>query len=388
MIDPKVRNDFYGIDKKTFLNNASYAPLLKSVKQRMDDYFDKIMGLDVGDAEAKVHLDTIRENAARLIGSSIDEIGFALNTSAGIELAVLGFDWQPGDEVLIPGNEFPTVPYPFVALKDRGVVVKYIPTPNRVFSFDEMVKLVTPRTKMLAMSFVQYFNGYRNDLKRVGEFCKERGIYFVVDAMQGLGACPLNAKECHIDLLACGGQKWLLSPLGTGFYYESKTAKKKLKALGGWMGVDWKLKYTDLMHFDREPFEDPRRFNLGTYPYLQLWGMSTALDYLLNIGIENIFRHNLALADKLIKFIDGDDYYRINGSTDPNHRSQIVSIWSPAEAQLQKYLLQNDFLLVYREGGVRIAINFYNTETEIDRLILLLKQFKEKESSVGTTAKR
>ncbi len=387
MIDSAIRNDFIGLDRRVFFNNASYAPLLKCVKTAIDDYLAKISNLDVGDAEAKVHLDSIRSDAARLIGATPDEIAFSTNTSWGLNLAVLGLDWQPGDEILIPDNEFPSVPYPFRVLEEQGVVIKYIPTPNGCFSFDEMVKLVTPRTRVLAISFVQYYNGYRNDLEQLGEFCRQRDIFFIVDAMQGLGACPLDVKKCQIDLLAAGGQKWLLSPLGSGFFYVSKTAKRPLRSFStGWLGVDWKLVYTDLRHFGREPFDDARRYNLGTYPYIQLWGMAAALKYIVGVGVEKIFAHNSALIDRLFKFISSDDYYRVNGSTEQRHRSQIVSIGSPANERLQKHLLQSGFLLVYREGGVRIAVNFYNTVEEIDRLIAELKTFKAKELAVGAAS--
>ncbi len=388
MIDPNVRNDFYGLDHKTFFNNASYAPVLKVVKQAIDNYLGQVMNLNVGDVEAKTHLANIRRDAAALIGAHHDEIEFAINTSWGLNLAALGLDWQAGDEILMPDNEFPSVPYPFRTLEERGVVIKYIPTPDRNFSFDEMTKLVNKRTKALSISFVQYFNGFRNDLKRIGEFCKEHDIYFIVDAIQGLGVCPLNVKECHIDLLSCGAQKWLLSPLGSGFFYVSKTAKRRLKShTTGWMGVDWNLNYTDLMHFDREAFADCRRYNLGTYPYIQLWGMSAALDYILKLGVENIFDHNMALVDQLIRFVRHDDYYRINGTLEPAHLSQIVNISSPANEQLQKHLLKNDFFLVYREGGVRVAVNFYNTPAEIDRLIDVLQQFKKQELAVKSPSR-
>ena len=385
MIDPNIRNDFYGLDQKTFFNNASYAPVLKVVKQAIDDYIGGVMNLNVGDVEAKTHLANIRRDAAAIIGAHPDEIEFAINTSSGLNLAVLGLDWEAGDEVLIPDNEFPSVPYPYRALEDRGVVIKYIPTPNRNFSFDDMTRLVTKRTKVLSISFVQYFNGFRNDLKRIGEFCKERDIYFIVDAIQGLGACPLNVKDCHIDLLATGAQKWLLSPLGSGFFFVSKQAKRQLKSYTtGWMGVDWNLNYTDLTHFDRDAFVDCRRFNLGSYPYIQLWGMAAALAYICRLGVDNIFAHNRALIDQLLHYVGNDDYFRVNGTLDPAHLSQIVSISSPANELLQKHLLKNDFFLVYREGGVRVAVNFYNTSAEIDRLIEVLQQFKKQELSVAT----
>ncbi len=382
MIDPRVRDDFYGLDHKTFFNNASYAPLLKPVKERIDQYFSGIMQLDVGDAEAKEMHTNIRRNCAKLIKADVDEIEFAINTSIGINLAVLGLDWRAGDEILMPDNEFPSVPYPFRALTDRGVVVKYLPSRNRNFDFASLESAVSPRTRMLAISFVQYFNGFRNDLKELGEFCKQRDIFFLVDAIQGLGACPLDANCCQIDLLSCGAQKWLLSPLGSGFFYVSQRAKQRLNSLStGWLGVDWRLKYSDLMHFDRDPFADARRYNLGTYPYLQLWGMAAATEYLLGIGVENIFAHNSALIDRLLTYLREDDYFVVNSSQELRHRSQIISIASPANETLHKHLLQDGFMLVYREGGVRVAVNFYNTLDEIDRLIASLKSFKGRDAS-------
>lgn len=299
MIDPTVRNDFYGLDKKIFFNNASYGPLLKTVRQSIDEYLEMLHNLKVGDAEAKDKLQQIRECAAILIGARASEVEFAINTSWGINLAVLGLDYRAGDEILIPENEFPSVPYPFKALREKGVLIKYIPTPGRNFSFDEMKRLVSARTRVLALSFVQFFNGFRNDLRQIGEYCAERDIFFLVDAIQGLGVCPLNVKECRIDLLACGAQKWLLSPLGSGFFYISRDAKRPVKSLTtGWLGVDWGLNYTDIIHFDLEPFDDARRYNLGTYPYIQLWGMEAALKYILGIGVESIFAHTQGLLDR------------------------------------------------------------------------------------------
>ncbi len=384
MIDSKVRNDFYGLDSgKIFFNNAAYAPLLKVVKSRIDEYFGIIRGLKVGDAESSEKRDLIRQHAAQLIGAQAEEIEFAINTSCGLNLAVLGLDYKSGDEVLVPDNEFPSVPYPYKALESRGVKIKYIPSVERNFSFDNMTRLVTEKTKVLAISFVQFFNGFRNDLKKLGEYCAERGIFFVVDAIQGLGVCPLDVKECKIDLLACGAQKWLLSPLGSGFFYVSREAKEKVESLTtGWLGIDWQQNFTDLIHFEREPFADARKYNLGTYPYLQLWGMEAALDYILNLGVENIFAHTQTLIDQLLESIKGDDFYSVNSSLEPNHRSQIISIRTPAGEELHKHLLSEGIFQVYREGGVRIAVNFYNTSDEIAKLAKIFKAFKERHSGV------
>jgi selenocysteine lyase/cysteine desulfurase len=377
MIDKRVRDDFIGLDKMIFFNNASWAPMLKAVKQRIEEYLQEICNLNQPDEQSMAYLDQARAEAAKMVGAEVAEIGFAFNTSCGINLAAAGLSFQPGDEIILPDNEFPTAVYPFKFLEEEGVALKYSPSVNDNFSLDEARKLITPRTRLLAISFVQYFNGFRNDLKAIGELCKEHDIYFVVDGMQGLGVCPLNVHECHIDLMACGGQKWLLAPLGSGFFFLSNRAKRPLKSRStGWLGVDWQMKFTDLRHFDREPFADARRFNLGTYPYLQLWALEEALRYLNNLGVDNIFAHNLSLIDRLLAHVQHDDFYQVRSSLEPKHRSQILSLGSPAGDQLRQYLSEQGIFTVYREGGVRVAVNFYNTAEEIDVLIDRLQQFK------------
>jgi selenocysteine lyase/cysteine desulfurase len=379
VIDSKVRDDFIGLDRKIFFNNAAYAPMLKCVKSNIDAYLQEACNLKGGaDDQADQFLDQIRSSAALLIGANKSEIGFATNTSYGINLAASGLNLQAGDEVILADNDFPSVPYPFAVLRQRGVVIKFAPSVDDHFSLDEVKKLMTPCTRVLAVSFVQYFNGYRNDIRAIGEFCKNNDIFYVVDTIQGLGACPLNVHDCFIDLLACGGQKWLLSPIGSGFFFLSDHAKRKLISYEtGWQGVDWGGQYTDLRHFDLEPYADARRFNLGTYPRLPVWGMAAALKYLLEIGIENIYQHNIALLDQLIEYLKTEEFYAIKSSLDPMHRSSIFSIGSPAGAKLVKFLLSQNFYVVYREGGLRVAVNFYNTGKEISTLIEKLKEFKK-----------
>jgi cysteine desulfurase / selenocysteine lyase len=378
MIDKRVREDFIGLDQKIFFNNASWAPMLRPVKARIEAYFEQICNLYQPDSESMDYLQQVRGQSAIMIGADVSEIGFAFNTSHGINLAAIGLGLQPGDEVILADNDFPSVPYPFKELEKDGIVLKYSPSIDNNFSLDEARKLVTPRTRVLAISFVQYFNGFRNDLKSIGEFCKEHDIYFVVDAIQGLGHCPLNVHECHIDLLACGAQKWLLAPLGCGFFFVSNKAKKPLKSLStGWLGIDWQMRFTDLRHFDKAPFTDARRFNLGTYPYAQLWAMAAAMEYLNRLGVDNIFQHNLALIDRLLEYVAHDDFYRIRSSLVPIHRSSIFSIGSPAGDKLLDYLLNENFHLVFREGGIRLSFNFYNTIEEVDVLIDALRRFRK-----------
>lgn len=380
LIDSSVRDDFFGLDEKVFFNNAANAPLLKSVRGAIETYLQEIVSLRDGFAQGAKRLEELRQNCGRLIGAEPQQIGFTTNTSSGLNLAVGGLDWQPGDQIVIADNEFPAVVYPFRELERKGVEIKLAPTPEDNFSVAEFEKLITERTRLIAVSFVQYFNGQRNDLEALGELCHRQGIFLAVDGIQGVGACPLDVKACKIDLLACGGQKWLLSLPGSGFFYLSKSALESLHPLHtGWMGIDWGGNFSNLRDFDREPLADARRYSLGTYPFLQLWALAAGTRYLNEIGVERIYAHNLALLDPLIEFVHDSDYYTLQSSTEPQHRSSFISIGSPAGVDLQKHLLMQGFLLVFREGGVRVAVNFYNTAGEIEKLIAALRSFAQRQ---------
>lgn len=377
MIDRQVRDDFIGLEQKVFLNNAAYGPMLTVVREAIDIYLGEVAKLRAVDTESIEKLELAKQHCAKLIGADAGEIGFAYNTSFGLNLAVTGLDYQPGDEVIVADNEFPAVTYPFKVLESKGVKIRLAPTVEDNFSLDEVEKLVTDRTKVLAVSFVQYFNGYRNDIKKIGEFCRDRGIFYVVDGIQGVGACPIDVNDCHIDILGCGAQKWLMSIPGSGFFFVAKRPKFPVRSwLTGWFGVDWGMDFTDLRHFDREPYGDARRFNLGTYPFLHLWALEAATKYLLDLGVEKIYQHNIELLDKLISYVQKSDFYSLRSSTDPGDRSGIISIGSPAGKELAQYLIKQGIFLVYREGGVRIAVNFYNTADEIDFLIEQLEAFR------------
>lgn len=376
MIDPAVRDDFLNLDHKVFFNNAAFAPLLKPVKAAIDNYLLEVAGLQDGFKSAVVKLAQLRQNCAALIGAQPEEIGYTTNTSTGMNLAVTGLEWNEGDEVIIADNEFPAVIYPFRSLTRQGVKLNLVPTPDGNFSLAEVEKFVTDRTRLLAVSFVQFFNGHRNQIKKIGEFCKERGIFYVVDGIQGIGHCPIDVHDCHIDLLGCGGPKWLLGLPGSGFFFVNRSAKEHLQEQStGWMGIDWGADFSDLHGFDRAPYPDERRHDLGTYPFIQLWTLEAATGYLKNLEIENICKYNQSLLNPLLDYVENSSYYTLRSSREPQHRSSFISIGSPAGFELQQHLVGEDFMLVFREGGLRVAVNFYNTAEEIERLIVALDRF-------------
>jgi selenocysteine lyase/cysteine desulfurase len=167
----------------TYLNSASYGPLATTLKQAIDDNMALRMAANRDDTHyAFATADELRCDYAELIGAEKQEIGIGLSTTFGINIAAFGLPLQPGDEVLLSDIDFPVDVYCWrAAAESRGIVLKFIPSHNRQFDIDEFVKAITPRTKVLTVSFVQFFNGFKNDLVALGKICRERGIYFVVD---------------------------------------------------------------------------------------------------------------------------------------------------------------------------------------------------------------
>ena len=369
----KYRSEFPFTERVIFLNHASFGPLPQRSWNATEEYYKclRLEKIENMDKVAFRKLDEIRVLIADMIRANPEEIAFATNTSYGLNVAAWGLDLKPGDKILLSDVEFPGNTYPWTNLKQKGVIIEFVPNRNRCFDMDNFVKAIDTKTKVLSLSYVQFFNGFKNDLKTIGEICEEKDIFFVVDGIQGIGCLNVDVKECKIDLLACGGQKWLLSSLGTGFFYLSSQAKRKIKpSFFGWMGVDWKLNFSDLFKFDLPPFPSVRKFEIGTYPYSLIWTMHSSLKLLSEVGIKNIEKHNLALLDLLIDHLKKN--YQIKSSLDTNHRSSILSFSGKNTKYLYQQLRKNNIIVSYREESIRVAPHFYNTSDEMKRLIEIL----------------
>jgi cysteine desulfurase/selenocysteine lyase len=371
----KYRKEFPFTKETIFFNHASFGPMPEVSWMATQEYYQGLRLENVADddEEAIRKLQDIRELIGKTIKATPEEIAFVPNTSYGLNVAGWGLDLKEGDKILLSDVEFPANVYPWTNLRQKGVRTEFVPSRNKCFDVDSLVTAIDKRTKVLSLSFVQYFNGFRNDLQTIGRICEENGIFFVVDGIQGIGAVDLDVKKCRIDCLACGGQKWLLSSLGTGFLYLSSQAKRKVKpSFFGWMGVDWKLDFTDLLKFDLRPFSSARIFEIGTYPYSLLWSMHSSLQLLSRIGIRNIERHNLGLLDVLVNFLK-DNAYQIESSLEAKHRSSILSFSGKNIKSLYERLIRNKIMVSFREGAIRVAPHFYNTKEEMSRLIEVLK---------------
>jgi cysteine desulfurase/selenocysteine lyase len=375
-----TRTLFPHTGKVVYFNSASYGPFCTPVRDAIHENIEIRMAAERDDShDAFDTADWLRAAYAKMIGAPKRTVGIGLNTSFGLNLAAFGLPLKRGDEILVSDIEFPAIIYTWkAAAESRGLKIKFVKSRNQCFEIEALNKAIGKRTRVLSLSYVQFFNGYKNDLATLAEICRKHDLYFVVDGIQGMGVEPLDVVKTGIDIFTSGCQKWMLAPQGCGFFYLSDKVRDSMTPpVMSWLGVDWKMQFSDLFHYDRAWIDSAQRFELGYYVVLNLHGMKAAAQVFQNLGIRNIQQHNHALIDRLAKYIRSNPYYRITSSMEPKHRSSIFTFACERVADLHRELLKNKIILVNREGSIRVSVHLFNDESDIDRLIEVLERFRK-----------
>ena len=370
------RTEFPWTAETTYLNNASIGPLPERTRRVLDDFSamraephllpdTSLMG---GLAEARV-------TVSRLLNADVDEVALATNTSYGLNVAALSLPLEAGETVLVSDKEFPANVYPWLMLQEQGVVVELAPTTSKGWPNEDFLleRLRDPGVRVLAVSFVQFSSGYRADLARLSEACQANGTYLVVDAIQGLGQCPLDVRETRIDMLACGAQKWLLSPWGSGFLYVRRALIANLRpCVAGWLAFEGTDDFTRLTDYDATFRSDARRFELATLPFQDLVGMTESIGLLLDVGIEQICTHLNEVRRPLRDAADAG-ILELASPTDRVHESSIVCVQTAHVEESYNALKKAGVVCVMREGSIRLSPHIYNTVEEIERVVDILE---------------
>jgi cysteine desulfurase/selenocysteine lyase len=276
----KARELFPHTKEVSYLNSAAYGPFASTVSQAIMDNVKLRTDANQDDSHfAFSTADELRQDFASMIGAAKKQVGLAFNTTYGLNLAAYGLPLKRGDEVLLSDIEFPAAVYTWQgAATARGLKIRLIKSHNLRFDIDEFIKAIRPNSRVLCLSFVQFFNGYKNDLETISEICKKHKIFFVVDGIQGMGVEPINVRKLGIDIFASGCQKWMLGPHGTGFFYLSDEIRDRMiPPFMTWLSVDWGMNFGDLLHFDRPYFDSARRFETGSYPAMNIGGVKEAV---------------------------------------------------------------------------------------------------------------
>lgn len=354
-----------------YLNNAAVGPLPERTRRVLDGFNAKRTAPHLlPDRDLFAGLAAARDAAARLINADTAEIAIASNTSYGLNLAARSLPIAKGEIVLVSDREFPANVYPWLMLEKQGVTVELAPCTPQGWPDEAhlLERLRDPRVRVLAISFVQFSNGFRADLKKLGAAARANGTYLVVDGIQGVGNSVLDVKETPVDIVSCGAQKWLLSPWGSGFVYVRKELIAEIEpAVTGWMAFEGTDDFSRLIEYNPTFRDDARRFEMITLPYQDVIGMVESLALLEEIGIRDIAEVTRSLHEPLLKWAD-ERGVRVVSPRDEKHRSAILCLAPPKPAEAFHAVKKAHVVCSLREGAIRLSPHFYNTMEEMARV--------------------
>jgi selenocysteine lyase/cysteine desulfurase len=351
-----------------YLNHAAVSPLSSRVLETTVAHLqDRSSGRIETWPDDLNQIDETKRCVQRLINAeSHDRIALVGNTSDALNIIAAGLDWNPGDRILLNDLEFPANVYPYYHLKNLGVEIDIIHCPDGRITSEAIYAALRPRTRLLALSAVQFLSGYRADLEVLGEICRSRGILFVVDGIQAAGAMRLDVQEMRIDALAAGAPKWQMGPQGIGFLYLTDELQARIhQKYLGWLAVETPSNFFD---YDQPLALSARRYEGGTINIPGIWGYYAALTMLLEFGIELIEGHILALTQTLIDEFQNIEGVRIVSPTSLQERAGIVTIQPPEgidPSAAFESLSSRRITVSLREGQLRYSPHFYNSVEEM-----------------------
>ena len=361
---------------RIFLNHASTGPM----PQRAVDALNEATALRAEPWRFTVEMQfgslaKARAACARLVGADPAEIALMVNTSYGLNLAARALPFEPGDVVITSDREYPSNIYPWMELEAaRGVRLVRVPC-DGVLPDEEAIlaALDQPRVRAVVLSWVSFATGYRIDVERIGRACRERGIWFVLDAIQGIGAAQLDVRAVDVDVVACGGQKWLLAPWGTGFVWLRPDLVQRLRPVDvSWMATRNSDDFSRLIDYDFTYREDARRFEMITLPYQDFVGLNASLDMFFEVGLDEVYAHVHRLTTRIVEWSFHTAGVRLVTPPDAARRAGIVAVAPPDPVAASERLTAAGVTHSLREGAIRLAPHFYNTGDEIDRALALL----------------
>ncbi len=368
-----VRSEFPVTERWAFLDHAAVSPLPRRTGQTLRDHAADMCANGSPAVSAWVQrTEETRRSLAQLLHCDPSEIALLKNTSEGIGIVAEGFPWRPGENLVTAAEEYPANLYPWLNLADRGVEVRQVPSRDRRLWLDDIRAALDKNTRIVSLSFVEFASGFRNDLDTLGSLCRERGIYFLVDAIQGLGVLPLDVRQTPVDFLAADGHKWLLGPEGAGIFYIRRELVDRLHPVGiGWNSV---VGSRDFSRIDFRLKPHAGRWESGSLNVAGITALGASVGLLLEIGIAAIAERVLSLTDYLCERAEraGLEVY---SSRRPEDKSGIVSLIVPgAEVrQLVQRGRAEGIVINQRAGRIRVSPHCYNSHEEIDCLLELLR---------------
>jgi cysteine desulfurase / selenocysteine lyase len=367
----ELRRLFPITQRAVYLNHAAVSPpplpTIQAVESQLRDVSEN--GSLNYRSWLRVREET-REQLAAMVNARPEQIAFVRNTSDALSSVANGMSWRDGENIVTYRREFPSNIYPWLRISQtREVELRFCEDRDGRFDTDELCKLIDGRTRVVAISHVQYASGFRADLERIGREARKHGALLVADVVQSLGVVPLNVEAELVDVAAAAAHKWLLTPEGIGILYLSDRAREQVEpTLVGWTSVP---KPEDYNNFEQRWNKGTLAWESGTYATALMYGLRTSLKILSDVGVEKIARHLEMLGDYLCERLEHSKY-EVVSSRVSDEKSQIMSIRSReglSPMVLFQGLKSQNIITAPRGNSLRIAPHLYNTIDEIDQLV-------------------
>jgi len=392
-----IRDQFPALKDKAFLDAACVSLAPRAAIEAIQPFLDMAMYCP-GRSSTQHHIAMdemraeARPQAARLINAQEDEIALVESTTHGLNIAANALPLERGDRVVLCDLEFLQLAVPWCQKqKEIGIEIDVVANHNGVIRIEDIADRITAKTKVVAISSVQWTNGFRCDLKALSALCRDRRVWLVVDAIQQLGAMPMDVQETPVDILACGGHKWLNAPFGTGFVCIRREAMPRLQTPlagylsletppGGWGNYFQTPSITPVR--DYQFVDHARRYEIGgTANYPGAIGLAASLNLINELGPGRIAGRIYQLTDHLIAGLHTLGVEVVT-PVEREHRSGIVTFsvgTAEGNLALMEHLLDHEVLVSVRYtshvGGVRVSCHFYNSMEDLDRLLNLVEDW-------------
>ena len=381
-----VRSEFPVTKHFLYLDSAHQTPLATSVKGALTSFYDEGHEMAGPKPVWLGRVEDVRARVARLINAAPEEIAFTKNTSEGLNIAANAIPWKEGDNVLMVHGDHPNNAYAFLNLRSKGVEVRFVPLETESADAETFRNHIDDRTRAISLSHVTFHAGHRFDVEGIGQLCREKGIYFVVDAMQSIGVLPLDMKKMGISMMATGCHKGLLVPQGLGLLYmDSKLDELKPAYLAAASLAEPPADY--IARPDRmEVRHGAGRFEIGNFNLPDVHALAASLDMVEKVGVANVEQHVLDLGTLLMERMD-EQGIRIVGPRTRSKRAHIYTLDLQGEGWLD-YFAGNNVRVSPERDGIRISFGMFNTTDDVEHLAQIIARRGNQVGRAMETAER
>ncbi len=368
----EIRTQYPIVEECIYWNNAAVSPISIGVRDAIARqaalHATDVSGITAAGAPTR---DKGRSLAAKLVGSSAERIAYIQNTSHGLSIVALGIDWQPGDNLVVPELEFPSNFLIWESLSQQGVEVRKMKARDGELASDDLRLLVDSRTKLVAVSHVQFYSGFRVDLAKFSQICADHDALLVVDGTQSVGVLRTDMDVDGIDVLVVSAHKWMLGPVGVGFVAFSDKAFERIKPrIVGWLSVNDAFSFHRVLDY----LPDARRFEPGTENGAGIFGLAKRLEEIDSVGIEKIENYVLELGSR-IRARAKSAGYEVTSDWPEKSQSGIILLKNPriATSVLFSRLDAADVKCSVRNDAIRFSPHYYSNDDDLASVFEVLR---------------